>query len=146
LEKDAVRFGVGVDSGIIQLARNPDHLERGGELYGKVQDLALWSAAGVWDSKKGIGAIGTPHGDGPHIVSFIEPSQAELLEMLKQMRKADQPYHYLINLDRYSPPPKPFTLYCGDVGRVDGAINFPVATTVGFFWHDDNTLAFFTQE
>ena len=130
-------FIVGVDSGVIEIARNPDHLAKGGEFYGKIQDLALWTAAAVWDGRKG--AIRTPDGDGPHQVVY-DP---------------DQPYNFrdwrdnatggfLVNLPR-GEHGEPFTLYLGDVGRYAGEISFPEHKVIVFKWTGPMTLTFISD-
>lgn len=127
------RFGVSVDSGVIEVARNPDHLSKGSDLYGKIQDLALWTALAAWDGKKG--AIGTPDGDGPHEVIYDPDVQYNWKEW--QSLK----HGFLENLPK-GESAKPFTLYFGDVGRVDGAIKFPEHNGIVFAWVDSNTLQF----
>lgn len=126
---------VGVDSGVIQIARRESALEAGGDLYGKVQDLALWTARGVWDGKKG--AIGTPTGDGMHEVKLRTMTDAEW----NKFRKSGADYTFLINLPRREAG-KGFTLYIGDVGRVDGQIDFPDHQLISFAWLDPGTLEF----
>lgn len=127
------RFSVDVDSGVIEIARNPDHLKAGSDLYGKIQDLALWTASAVWDGKKG--AIGTPDGDGPHEVIYDPAVEYKWKEW--QGLKGG----FLQNLPK-GELAKPFTLYFGDVGRADGAIKFPEHNGIAFAWVDSNTLQF----
>lgn len=131
-----VKFNVGVDSGIIQIARNADHLDRGGLLYGKVQELALETARAVWDGKKG--AIGTPHGDGDHTVIYDPRMKYDWKEWM------DKPGIFLVNLAR-GDTARPFTLYLGDVGRVDGSIDFPEHTLIGCMWTSEQTLTFLVE-
>lgn len=131
-------FRIPVDSGVIEIARNPDHLKKGSELYGKTQDLALWTAAGVWDGKKG--AIGTPHGDGPHDVIYDPDRPYNWKEWRDKGKGA-----FLVNLPRGERAPG-FTLYLGDVGNVYGAIQFPAHTLIAFAWEDDSTLRFATED
>jgi len=130
-------FRVDVDSGMIEIARNPDHLSKGSELYGKIQELALWTAAGVWDSRKG--AIRTPHGDGPHGVIYEPERRYDYSDW------QDKVVGVLVNLPRDKRAPA-FTLYVGDVGRVDGQIEFPEHTMIAFGWEDDGTTLRFMTE
>lgn len=142
-----VDFRVGVDSGVIQISRNPNHLEAGGNLYGKIQDLALWTAAAVWDGRKG--AIGTPHGDGRFRVVYNPHTPYDW------RYEQDKKGGFLVNLPRppehkqdwstRQKPGKPFTLYLGDVGQVQGQIEFPEHHLIAFHWNDDTTLIFTTD-
>lgn len=128
------RFRVGVDSGTIQIAKNPGHLEKGSELYAKIQDLALWTARAVWDGRKG--AIASTHGDDLYTVEYEHRESRDWKEMDAYPSQA-----FLVNLPE-GELGKPFTLYVGDVGRVDGALDIPPHNTVEFVWIDESTLRF----
>jgi len=130
------RIKVGVDSGVIEIARNPDHLSAGGDFYHKIQDSALWTALAVWDGKKG--AIGTPDGDGLHEVVY-DPDESYHWKTWQGRQHA-----FLVNLPQ-GQRAKPFRLYVGDVGRVDGMIEFPEHTNISFGWMDAGTLVFMVE-
>jgi hypothetical protein len=130
------RFTVPVDSGVIEMARNPNHLDQGGALYGKTQDLALWTALAVWDGKKG--AIGTPHGDGPHDVVY-ESGRSYAWKEWQDKKTA-----MLVNLPR-GEKGKAFTLYLGDAGHGYGSIDFPEHNLIAFGWENDYTLVFMVE-
>jgi len=131
-----IKFKVGVDSGTIGIARNPNNLDKGLHLYSKVQELALESAAAVWDGKKG--AISTPHGDDVYTVIYDYGRKYNWKEW--QERR----YVILINLPR-GEVGKAFTLYVGDVGQVQGSIDFPDHTLIMCGWEDDMTLVFISE-
>lgn len=130
---DVVEFNVPVDSGAIKIARNPADLEKGGELYDKIQELALWSAIGVWDGKKG--AIGTPTGDGDHRIVYDPAADIKVLRDLCGMQ-----YNFLVNNPNFKKS-RGFTLHLGDTYPA-GSIDFPEHITIGFGWVDSQRLLF----
>lgn len=131
-----VTFKVGVDSGTIEIALNPDHLDKGLDLYSKIQEVALETAQVAWDGKKG--AIGTTHGDDVYTIIYDPAFQYRWKEW------QDKRHFFLVNLP-HKQRAKPFTLYCGDVGAVQGRINFPEHTLIVCAWEDENTLRFMSE-
>lgn len=133
-----VEFEVGVDGGSILLASSERNMEKAGDFYGKIQDLTGWSADSVWDGKRG--GIGTPVGDGLHLVVY-DPSAKPDHRAHRDLRSA-----VLINRSpRFDPPAPGFTLYLGDSGRIDGAIQIPSHHYLAGVWLDSNTLQIFTE-
>lgn len=101
-------------------------------------ELTGWSADSVWDGKRG--GINVPVGDGPHLVIY-DPSAKPDHRAHRELRSA-----VLVNRSpRYDPPAPGFTLYLGDVGRVDGAIQVPPHHYLAGIWLDSNTIQFFTE-
>lgn len=131
-----VKFQVGVDTGTIEIARNPNNLDKGLDLYSKVQELALETAEVAWDGKKG--AIGTPHGDDVYTVTY-DPSLKYNWKEWQSKR-----HFFLVNLPR-GERAKPFTLYLGDVGSVQGSIDFPEHNLIVGVWADEQTLTFLSE-
>lgn len=131
-----VKFQIGVDSGTIVFSRNPDNLDKALDLYSKIQELALETATAVWDGKKG--AISTPHGDDVYTVVYDPARKYHWKEWQAK------PSAYLVNLGREGPA-KPFTLYVGDVGVVQGSINFPSHTLIVAAWENEQTLVFLSE-
>lgn len=131
-----VTFKVGVDSGTIVISRSPDNLDKALDLYAKIQELALETAAAVWDGKKG--AISTPHGDDLYTVVY-DPSRKYNWKEWQDKASA-----YIVNLPR-NEVAKPFTLYVGDVGVVQGSIKFPSHTLIMAVWENEQTLLFLSE-
>lgn len=131
-------FVVGVDSGAIQIATDPERLEKAGAFYAGIQDLTGWSADSVWDGK--LGGISTPAGDGPHTIIY-DPGQKRDWKGTREHQSIA-----LVNRSpRFDEPAKRLTIYFGDVGRPDGAIKFPPHHYLGGVWLDEYTLQLFTE-
>lgn len=127
-------FIVGVDSGTIQITRNPDHLERGMEVWRRIREGSLETAWMGWDGKRG--AIETPQGDGAHRIVYDTSEEYAW----RNWRMMGVPYAFLVSLPQ-GKLAKPFTLYLGD-GRIAGEIVFPEHNLIAVGWFDPTTLRF----
>lgn len=133
---------VGVDTGTIQIARNPDRLRAGLELFDKISRRSLGTARAAWDGH--VGAIETPSGDGLHEVQLRLMSNTEWEELLSQISDTGWMGPKIIILESYrrEETGKPFDLFLGDVGRMDGWLSLPEHKMISFFWRSENLLEF----
>lgn len=137
---EAVSFRVSVDSGVIQMARNPEHLEKGADLLVKAWNISLDTAWAAWDGRKG--AIRTPYGDGAHQVRY-DPGRSYHWKLWDD--KIEK-MAFLVNVSREDPIQKPLTLFVGDVGIPYGVIMFPPHRTIAFAWVEPYVLEFASAE